>query len=171
MDFDYGLLAKYLAGNISSDEMQKMVDWGHASSENEKILSDVMRLRVTYNSMQYKNPDDIEKTLGKLNRKIDKANRFHLVRNILQYAAVFLVLVSCCYGGYKYFKPEKYVSIAVASTQDVKKVVLPDGTLVWLKGGSTLKYPASFSDEYRQVSLQGEAFFEVSKKAGIFFSI
>ncbi|WP_370860722.1 hypothetical protein [Parabacteroides faecis] len=171
MNFDYGLLAKYLADNISSDEMQEMLAWGNLSPDNKTILSDVMRLRVSYHSMYYKSPDRIEEALGKVNGKIDRSNRFQLMRNVLQYAAVFLVLVSCFYGGYEYFQPEKQICIVVKPGQDVKKVMLADGTCVWLKGGSTLKYPVSFSDENRQVSLQGEAFFEVSKKAGAVLAI
>lgn len=171
MEFDYGLLAKYLAGNISSDEMQKMEEWSNLSQDNKKILSEVVRLRVSYNMMYYKSSDHIEKALEKLNVKINRSNRFKLMRNVLQYAAVFLILFSCFYGGYEYLKPEKYISIVVKPGQDVKKVVLADGTSVWLKGGSTLKYPESFSDENRQVSLQGEAFFEVSKKARNQFSL
>ena len=53
MEFDYGLLAKYLAGNISSDEMQKMEEWSNLSQDNKKILSEVVRLRVSYNMMYY----------------------------------------------------------------------------------------------------------------------
>ena len=37
MEFDYGLLAKYLAGNISSDEMQKMEEWSNLSCAHKGI--------------------------------------------------------------------------------------------------------------------------------------
>ena len=94
MEFDYGLLAKYLAGNISSDEMQKMEEWSNLSQDNKKILSEVVRLRVSYNMMYYKSSDHIEKALEKLNVKINRSNRFKLMRNVLQYAAVFLILFS-----------------------------------------------------------------------------
>jgi len=43
------------------------------------------------------------------------------------------------------------------------QVTLPDGTKVWLNAASTLKYPSSFAKNERRVSLQGEAYFEVSK--------
>jgi hypothetical protein len=43
------------------------------------------------------------------------------------------------------------------------QVNLPDGTKVWLNSASTLKYPLQFEAEKREVSLSGEAYFEVSK--------
>lgn len=42
------------------------------------------------------------------------------------------------------------------------KIVLSDGTKVWLNSGSRLTYPASFNGKNREVFLKGEAIFEVS---------
>lgn len=42
------------------------------------------------------------------------------------------------------------------------KVVLSDGTFVWLNAASSLTYPTVFVDGAREVSLMGEAYFEVS---------
>lgn len=41
------------------------------------------------------------------------------------------------------------------------KVVLPDGTQVWVNSSSTLKYPTKFALNERRVELNGEAYFEV----------
>lgn len=48
---------------------------------------------------------------------------------------------------------------------------LADSTLVWLNSGSTLKYPNKFSNDYRQVFLKGEAYFEVNNKDNIPFIV
>jgi len=48
------------------------------------------------------------------------------------------------------------------------QLTLPDGSLVWLNAGSTLKYPSTFNDQERLVVLEGEAFFEVSKSQAPF---
>lgn len=45
------------------------------------------------------------------------------------------------------------------------KVVLPDGTAVWLNALSRLTYPTTFSGKTREVKLEGEAYFEVAKSA------
>ena len=45
-------------------------------------------------------------------------------------------------------------------------IVLSDGTKVWLNAGSQLVYPAVFLKDTREVSLVGEAFFDVVKNPG-----
>ncbi|HTN38471.1 MAG TPA: FecR family protein [Arachidicoccus sp.] len=45
------------------------------------------------------------------------------------------------------------------------KIVLPDGTKVWLNAASTLTYPTRFLKDSRIVTMHGEAYFEVAKNA------
>lgn len=53
---------------------------------------------------------------------------------------------------------DKYVPNA-----DLNKLILPDGTEVWLNSGSLLVYPKSFKGKKRIVYLNGEAKFDVFK--------
>ena len=43
----------------------------------------------------------------------------------------------------------------------VTQITLPDSSKVWLNSGSTLRYPNRFVGEERNVTLQGEGYFEV----------
>ncbi|MDN3670702.1 FecR domain-containing protein [Echinicola jeungdonensis] len=43
------------------------------------------------------------------------------------------------------------------------KFKLPDGTIVWLNSGSKISYPEKFSENQRQVHLEGEGFFDVAE--------
>ena len=53
---------------------------------------------------------------------------------------------------------------AVTNQQTTNTPVnLADGSVVWLSPGSTLRYPTRFDTNRRQVTLNGEAFFEVHK--------
>ena len=59
---------------------------------------------------------------------------------------------------------EKGISSIVTKNGNRTKVVLPDGSQVWLNAGSNLDYDNStFNNELREVSLNGEAYFDVTK--------
>lgn len=45
------------------------------------------------------------------------------------------------------------------------RLVLADGTKVWLNAASSLRYPTHFGDKVREVSITGEAYFEVAHDA------
>ncbi|OKS87014.1 FecR family protein [Mucilaginibacter polytrichastri] len=41
-------------------------------------------------------------------------------------------------------------------------LVLADGTHVWLNAASSIKYPTAFTEDYREVTITGEVYFEVA---------
>lgn len=43
------------------------------------------------------------------------------------------------------------------------QITLPDGTKAWLNALSSIRYPTSFRDKERRVSITGEVYFEVAK--------
>lgn len=51
----------------------------------------------------------------------------------------------------------------IAPRGQKSQIVLADGTKVWLNSETRIKYPGTFSKDQRDVYLEGEAFFEVSK--------
>lgn len=171
MDFDYGLLAKYLVGILSPAEVEKVMEWRDLSAENKKIFSDLASLRISQKDRQYNTPDKIERVLSRVNARINRTSRFRMLRRVSEYAAAILLLISCSYAGWQYLKPETYVTIAVKPNGTDKQITLADGTTVWLKAGSSLRMPEGFSDEKRDVFLQGEAFFDVVKNAESPFSV
>ena len=60
-------------------------------------------------------------------------------------------------------QPEKLQQV-VAQKGSRNKTVLPDGSVVWLNAGSYLSYEGKFTGTKREVSLNGEAFFDVVKQ-------
>lgn len=54
--------------------------------------------------------------------------------------------------------------VDVSNTKDqILKATLPDNSNVWLRPHAQLKYPKVFNAKYRQVTMSGECFFEVTK--------
>ncbi|MGX5817375.1 FecR family protein [Chitinophaga lutea] len=45
------------------------------------------------------------------------------------------------------------------------RIILPDGSRVWLNAASTLRFPTAFSGRDRTVELSGEAYFEIERNA------
>ena len=154
MDFDYRLLAKYLTGMLSPEEMKQVEEWRELSIDNEEAFSKLMKLRVSWKFTQYNTPEHIEKALNGLNARINSRRQFQIFCSVMRYAAVILLLVSFSYVGWGYLKPDNYVTIRVEQGEDVKKIVLADGSAVWLKEGSSLRIPEVFAENNRKLSLQ-----------------
>lgn len=51
------------------------------------------------------------------------------------------------------------------------RMVLPDGTKVWLNAVSSLRFPTSFNKTERRVELTGEAYFEVTPNKNLPFKV
>ncbi|HCL83056.1 MAG TPA: hypothetical protein DIC22_03730 [Chitinophagaceae bacterium] len=58
---------------------------------------------------------------------------------------------------------EKAVSRISTNNGSKTNLILPDGTKVWLNAGSILTYDSAYGRKIREVSLSGEAFFDVVK--------
>jgi transmembrane sensor len=54
------------------------------------------------------------------------------------------------------------LNISNAQTGKMLKVILEDGSEIWLNSGSELKYPRHFSAKNREIYLEGEAFFKIA---------
>ena len=94
-----------------------------------------------------------------------KPDRLNWLKVFVKYAAI---IIAAFFSGnmIKSFttadKEVLYSEIRAPHGQ-MSKVVLPDGTKIWLNSGTTIKYPDRFTEEKREVTISGEAYFEVAK--------
>jgi len=86
--------------------------------------------------------------------------------SVVKYAITAVVLLAFTFSGY-YFYQSKQNQLSYVSYYNgqgkVAAFVLSDGTKISLNSNSTLKYPKVFKGNKREVTLIGEAFFEVAK--------
>ena len=98
-----------------------------------------------------------------LKNKIEKTSR---IKGFLRYAAVSVIAVASTFFiaqfTHENFTDNQFASVS-SPTGQITNLTLFDGTNVWLNAGSTLKYKKSFNQSDREVYLEGEALFEVTK--------
>ena len=110
--------------------------------------------------------EEDRKGLERLRASLRASRVRTLPRRVLRYAGMAAAVVLVFLGGYfsatQMLRPVEEVTLLTAKGH-VGEFTLPDGTKVWLNGESQLKYNAEFSGKTRDVTLSGEAFFEVRK--------
>lgn len=81
-------------------------------------------------------------------------------RSFYRLAAASVILFFLSWGAYTFFfKASDY--LIVETGKDKKDVLLPDGTKVTMNVNSKLSYPKRFENHRRDVTFEGEGFFEV----------
>ena len=88
--------------------------------------------------------------------------------NILKYAAVIVIIFSLGLVSRQFLFPDYLTSMEgfneiYVPNGEQARLVLADSSKVWLNSGTKFRFPKSFDGKYRNVSVSGEAFFEVHK--------
>ena len=110
---------------------------------------------------------DVEKNWHQLHARMhhhkQKSQLLIWIRNI----AAILLLPLLGLSAYLYYQTNTLKSKPIGLLETTTaygvrtKITLSDGSEVWLNSGSTLSYPEHFTEDKRQVTLSGEAFFKV----------
>ena len=142
------LLHKYFRGETTEKEESQIVEWTESSAENkERFLKERMLFDITLFS------DD---------SKIQRKPKGHLYLYPLIAIAAMLAIVFVMDLPHMH-KPKQQLSqtIRIPAGQRAQ-MDLPDGSVVWLNSQTTLTYDEDFGKKDRKVTLDGEAYFEVT---------
>ena len=168
MIVDENILIKYLDGTLTDEECTRVDDWVAKSTENEKLLEQVyFTLQVT-DRLRVMESVDPEMALVRFKSRVRKQNKKVSFRRSLQFmqrvaAILFIpVLVLSAYFFMQTGK-EKVRMVEVRTNPGVVSTFeLPDGSKVWVNSDSRLSYGSRFNQKERVLSLEGEAYFEVT---------
>ncbi len=162
------ILTKYFLGELSASEKKEMF---RQVESDETLRVEFIRLQNTYALTQVlSHPSHNAEGLKGYDafvRKFKVKKRQKRIREVLQYAAISLLMV-----GSTFFMTRALILRSVASEEmntlfvpagQRAQLTLHDGTQVWLNAQSTLTYPARFSGKQRKVSVVGEAYFDVAE--------
>ncbi len=165
------IIVRYLAGEATREELEKLEAWVDASEENRRQLDEMSDLyhaaRLASGRGEQHRPPFGEKVPAGRNR------RHSLVAGLWRYAAV--AVIAAALGGYlSYVFPGGVASEEVLHVPagSVVSLTLPDSTRVWVNAESSLRWDARrFGRGGRKVFLTGEAYFDVTHKRGARFEV
>lgn len=171
---DKALIRKFIAGNCTPQEQGRMKAFMQQPGSQE--LFDEVLNEDWQDFKKEKQTSDtyIQNFQQRLNQRLDMEHEQpkQAIRNLnfYRYAAVwaFLILGAASYGLLHFNKKNTAQPlIALRSMHNPNgqrsRIMLADSSIVTLGAGSTLSYPERFAGNTREISLDGEAFFQVTK--------
>lgn len=167
----HNIIIHYLDDSATLEEKQFLLDWLKESEENRKEFQEIRDLWIGVNVTI--GEIELENALKKFRKRIfesldekgkNKKNRLIL---FLRIAALFLLAFGLNYLFFHKTTETEYkteiINRLITSENGKGRFLLPDSTIVWLNKNSSLEYPEKFEANFRQVKLQGEAYFQVYK--------
>jgi transmembrane sensor len=153
------LLVKCITGEADKTEIELVKEWICAHPENEQYFA---QLYETWHNMLYLQPQVNKDNAYQQFLPVKPKSNLRLVKwsKAAAVIAVFVMLSVTLIN--RYSKTITTVKQIAVNKGAIKKIVLSDGTLVWLNAGSKLNYGADFGKTSRTVYLEGEAFFEIA---------
>lgn len=168
------LIIRRLSKNdLGEEETIMLQQWLRESVHNQMVFNEISDIWLA-SAGNHPTGFDPYMALKKVQTRIQKENKkvrkkknpiFYALR-IAAFALVLLVI-----GGLSYYAGIRKGKTTTGFTEIVtppgsrSRINLPDGTQVWLNGGSNLKFNNTFDETDRSVTFTGEAYFEVKHNA------
>ncbi len=164
------IITKYFEGVASKAEQTQLLEW--LRDKKNRLIFDGLKLDWEKNSKNRNLPKGSEniwlaiqdQMLQKSYHRWQQSRRTNMFFRI---AAVFFFVISLGIASIFFLEKEDpraelYTNI-VAEKGQISKVVLPDGSEVWLNSGSEIIYNNLFAEDNRNLELTGEAYFQVKR--------
>lgn len=167
------IIHKYWEGKATEEEKQSLLEWLHASPSNQAEFFELQALWKA-NSHLSTTATHLQDSLKEVNLQIDllpegkkkKAFRSLYIRYSVAAVVTLLMAISIFYFG-KSGQTEKDIPLLTCSNpandNSIRKIFLPDSTVVWLGNRTSIRYASEFRQKERVVYLNGKAFFEVKR--------
>lgn len=163
------LIARSIEGSLSPAEKRELADWLRSDPANQAYydaLKDTWDLAAdAYHEMP--EPDTAanwerfsQKIAGPAPAPLKVASRSNRSRWMAAAGVAAILTV-----GIAFFLTRSAATVTLAATEEKQRFTLPDGSRVYLNRHSTLRYNARFAENNRDITLEGEAFFEVAPNA------
>jgi len=173
----WDLIISKLRGNLSPENTTDFNDWMD-QDDNRQLFQ---QLEIVWKHVQNKTASyepDVEFYWRELSARMEKESTKttdstpapqktkHIpIRRLYRIAVAASILLAITFSGAYYLGRNKSwdqpITQTYASITGKSKVILPDGSEVWLHNNTTLSYVSNFNGDTREVKMNGEAFFNV----------
>ena len=161
------IIEKIATGTYSEEEL-------HAFLEELKAMND-NDYKAIYNRLYRVLPDIPDRQMSEtfhieMEKQLDKRDSMEEAivvagwRKWRYYAAAAVLLLVLAGGVYLYLQPDQH-RVFAARNGERKSVRLPDGSQVIINSGSTLSLSEHFDETDREVTLEGEVYFDIKSNA------
>lgn len=173
-DNNEDLLGKYLAQETNAQENALIEKWLQENTENQKELDD---FSFIWNNSGFLKEEpthtvDVDAAWLKVKSKMDSPKEAKVVPLVpapkksrfftLGIAASITILLTVGFFFY-FFNNSSPEIISLKTTQNTLEQILPDGSVVFLNNNTSLTYLANFDGNTREISMTGEAFFDIKR--------
>jgi len=165
------IVAGTLKGNEKKEAFSQLEHNPQAKAEFKKIKN-IWALAATRKKMP---AHQIESFYFNFKKQLDRKQQTRRLTfsAYLKYAAVFLfaIGISTLFFFLQHDYPNdlqaKTYTTVEAGNGQLSKILLPDSSVVWLNSGTKLRYNNGFAIDNREITLTGQAFFQVTKNERI----
>ncbi len=155
---DKKILYRFFDGTASKEEKEEVKVWLDAEPGNRNEL---FKEREFFNALILsENMPVIEEE-----KPLQKSSSVNILFEMVKIAAVvaITVMIGLYFYAEKMNERNMAMNTLIVPAGQRANLILPDGTRVWLNARTEIKYPAFFNDSKREIELNGEAYFEVSR--------
>jgi len=170
-DKNWELLAKSIYDEnpeVAAEESKSVVKEIFSSeNEGELLLKMTKQVDLYFDLKKYPAEQAWGKVESRIHSQISSGNtviRRFISNPLYRFAAAILVAAVLLVSGYEVFNHPSATDVMLeltATDQVLNTFTLPDGTLVTLNSDTKVFYPKKFGRKTREISIEGEAFFEV----------
>lgn len=174
----YALAIRYFEGQIREEEESILFEYIHDEDSHFRQFKQWEKAWKENHLPDERTHREWERLHGRIERQsalqsIAPGSRYGGWKK----AAVIALLIGSTLGlhiGLRHLQPlweEPAYFTCEAPYGEKSRIVLSDGTTVWLNAGSRLTYSSQYNSSHRNVTLDGEGYFEVVKKGGAPFTV
>jgi len=163
------LLTKYMLNETTPVENETINRWLSENENNRKYFDHFKLIWNTSRDLKIESKLNPEASWAEFKQLAQsrseapvKVRTLSPVNRWLKIAAIWLVILGSAGILYAVFKPAKANLLTLQSGNVVRKVTLSDGSFITMNKNSVLNYPDKFTGDTREISLKGEAFFDVA---------